>query len=182
MFKKTIETPFDLLKYLQDIDYGYIDTKGKRHADPDDEFASEYRLMPHDNIEKNKVGICWDLVEVERYYFNQLNIDFTTFFIVYYDKDMLPSHTFLVFYDNDKVYWFEHSWKKYIGIHEYDDLESLICDVKNKFISSLEQESIDENCLCLYEYLQPSVGITADQFYKYAEKQGPIELLWKKDK
>ena len=35
------------------------------------------------------------------------------------DDDMFPSHTFLVYQDNNYYCWFEHSWAKYIGVHQY---------------------------------------------------------------
>lgn len=174
-----INSPSDLLGYMQTIDYGYIDLQGNMHAEPDENFSDQYRLRSHDDVETSKIGVCWDQVEVERHYFNKFGAVFKTYSIVYYGPDSLPNHTFLVYFSDKKVYWFENSYAKYRGIHKYDNIESLVCDVKHKFVADLQQV-VDEHRLCLYEYSEPKVGMNCNQFYKHFEKSGPLELLWAK--
>ena len=83
---------------------------------------------------KNKIGVCWDQVELERYYFKGNDWNVKTYFIVHDDGDKCPTHTFLTYEKSNKYYWFEHSWKRFRGIHEYNSLKELLKDIKAKFI------------------------------------------------
>ena len=103
---------------MDDIDYGWIDKSGIKHIYDFKTFSSDYLLQSPEEVIKNKVGVCWDQVELERHYFK--NDSVKTFFIVHYDNDKCPTHTFLTFQKDNKYYWFEHSWAIFRGIHEYD--------------------------------------------------------------
>ena len=59
------------------------------------------------------------------------------------NKELGPSHAFLIFKDNKKYYWFENAWYKYKGIHEYESLEDALNDIKYKFVATLD--SFSEN-------------------------------------
>lgn len=180
MLMKKIDNPLKLLEYMQDIEYGYVDLCGKKHATDFNNIQNQYRLRDYQDIEKSKMGTCWDQVETERHYFEQLGIKYSTYLIVYYDeKDYCLTHTFLVYYDKEKVYWFENSFFDHRGIHEYNDLESLIKDVRVKFMKIIKPP-VNEWHLCLYQYLKPKTGIKNDEFFRHCEKNGPLDLLWAK--
>jgi hypothetical protein len=102
----TIQTPNDILDLMKDIKY--------------DNFTDEtkYIIKSPEELLKTKSGICYDQVELERQYFSKLNYEFKTFFA--YEKlplDDNRTHTFLIYKENNKYYWFEHSWGPYKGIH-----------------------------------------------------------------
>lgn len=50
---------------------------------------------------------------------------------------MLPSHTFLVYQNNNYYYWFEHSWNKYMGVHQYKSMKKLYEDVKINLLKKI---------------------------------------------
>ncbi len=101
-----ISDPDELLKLLSNFKY--------------DNFTSveKYIVKTPKELLKDKSGICYDFVELEREYFTKWNYQFKTFFV--YNKFPItdnPTHTFLVFKENNKYYWFEASWQSYKAIH-----------------------------------------------------------------
>lgn len=165
-----------IMKKMKQIDYGWVDNKGNIHKDDDIDFSLEYILQTPNEILDNKVGVCWDQVELERKMFDENKILNETYFIFIDDKFNLPSHTFLVYYLNDRVYWFEHSWYDERGIHEYNSINELLNDVKNKFYKSREKEVIPNLDVHIYKYNKPKFHITCDDFYKYIYTQKKIYI------
>lgn len=166
----------DVMKLMGEIDYGWVDKNGKKHINDFDTFSDEYILQSPEEVINNQVGVCWDQVELERYYFKDVNNFVKTFFIVHYDDDKCPTHTFLTFEKGNKYYWFEHSWEKFRGIHNYNTLKELLVDIKNKFIQfELNNEYIEDN-LVINEYTKPKYSISVQDFYKHCENGKFINL------
>lgn len=158
---------FEIMDLMTDIQYGWVDKEDKLHIDDFALFSSLYCLQSPKEVLKNKIGVCWDQVELERYYFSGWKV--RTFFIVYYDGDKCPTHTFLTYEKEGKFYWFEHSWEKFRGIYKYDSMKDLLLDVRDKFVEDEQLScSISEN-LCLYEYKKPKYGLSVMEFYKHCE-------------
>ena len=84
---------------------------------------------------------------------------------------MLNTHTFLTVEDNNKFYWFEHSWYPYRGIHEYDSLNELLKDVKLKFSKN---KNIDD--IVIYKYDKPKYGISSNEFFKHCEEGKRVNI------
>ena len=125
----------EILNKLDDIKYGFVSIDKNIYQDDskdwDKNFSKLYRLQSPEELIKNKYGVCWDQVELERYYLTQNNIEAKSYFIIAYAKMQEPTHTFIVV-KSDKYYWLEHSWELYRGIHEYETLKELLFDVKLK--------------------------------------------------
>ena len=125
--------PKEVLELMTEIEYYDVINKS-------------YKLQSPKDILKSKKGICWDQVELERYYLKN-NETIKTYFIVNYDDDM-KTHTFLTYKENDKYYWLEHAWEKYSGIHEYKEEIEMLKDIKEKYIDAFERlEEKFENLL-----------------------------------
>jgi len=164
----------EIFGVMESIEYGFKDELGNNIINVDiekwdNEFNDFYYLQTSAELLESKCGVCWDQVELERKLFLDNNINFKTYFIYIVDNDMLPSHTFLTYEFNNKHYWFEHSWGKYKGIHEYESELDLLLDVKEKF--KLEHSYACSDFLFIYEYEKPIDHITCDEFYKYIETQ-----------
>ncbi len=165
----------EAIMFLMDaISYGWVDQKGNKHIEDMDLFANAYKLQSPKEIIQSRLGVCWDQVELERYYFKNTAFPFATYFLVYDDHDQCPTHTFLVYEKEHKVYWFEHAWEKYRGIHEYASYEDLIEDVKEKFIGDLD--TYQKGNLFLYCYQKPKYGLSTEDFYKYCTSSKQIHL------
>lgn len=132
----------DYFEFVRDnFRYGWVDNKGVQHLGVND--AATYSLQSPSELLKSRIGICWDLTELSRSFFEAMtNFKFETYYIFYDDNAGCPSHTFLVFYENDKVYWFEPMCNDSNfcsnGIKEFKDVSSLlnrVCEFffKNKY-------------------------------------------------
>ncbi len=160
---------FEIMNLMNDIKYGWVDKDKNKHSEDDDNFINNYVLQSPKELIESRLGVCWDQVELERYYFKESGYDVKTYFIVYYDDNKCPTHTFLTFSKNNLYYWFEHSWEKLRGIHEYKTEKELLLDVKNKFIKyELDNNYIIDN-LELYKYEKPKYHINVEEFYRYCE-------------
>lgn len=153
---------------MKDINYGYVDKNNNIKTDDD---YIDYKLQTPEELLNSKYGVCWDQVELER----DILKDYKTksYFMVYYDNENCPSHTFITIEYNNKYYWYEHSWNIYKGIHEYDNLDDLLKDVSIKQIDYIKTLGIKDFKLknfCVYEYVRPKFGIDGNEFYKNAEK------------
>ena len=164
-----------IMKLMNMINYGWIDRKGIKHTTDFERFSDEYILQSPEEVIKNKIGVCWDQVELERKYLKNY-ISVKTFFIVHYDNDRCPTHTFLTFEKGNKYYWFEHSWEDFRGIHEYNSIKELLVDIQNKFIQfELNNKYVKDN-LIIYEYSKPKYNISVQEFYNHCENGKIIEL------
>ena len=64
------------------------------------------------------------------------------------------------------------------GIHEYNNIETLLNDVKIKFIDSRKNE-IDLSLnydIYIYKYEKPKYHIKCDEFYNYIKTQEKINI------
>ena len=166
-----------IMDIMEQIEYGFLDNNGNNIFDDlevEYTFNKVYYLMTPEELLNKKVGVCWDQVELERKLFEESNIKNETYFIYIDDKNKLPSHTFLVYYIDNKVYWFEHSWFDEKGIHEYNNLNDLLNDVEIRFIKSRENEVPNGLDVHIYKYNKPNYNISCDEFYNYIFTQKKI--------
>lgn len=168
--KKKLE---QILIKLDDIQYGFVDQKNNIYPDTEKEwdssFSKKYRLQSPKECIKNKYGVCWDQVEVERYYLEQEGINSTSYFIIAYDKKIEPTHTWIVVNDNNSYYWIEHSWESYRGIHEYQSFENLLIDIKEKFEESIKKQKIKNYSIEIFKYQKPKSHLNCIEFMNYCE-------------
>ncbi len=134
-----VRTPEELLSFMvQNVRYGFIGRNKKVYADDNveinSEMETEYSLQSPEELLESGYGICWDTVELERRWFKEHGYKPETYFMLYAMEGgtTLPTHTFIVFKNNDKWYWFEQAFADQRGIHEYANMEELIDDVKKK--------------------------------------------------
>ena len=166
-----------IMDIMEQIEYGFLDNNGNNICDNVDleyTFNKVYYIMSPEELLNKKIGVCWDQVELERKLFEESNIKNETYFIYIDDKNNLPSHTFLVYYVDNKVYWFEHSWFDEKGIHEYKNLNDLLNDVEIKFIKSRENEVPKGLDVRIYKYNKPNYNISCNEFYNYIFTQKKI--------
>ncbi len=171
-----IKTPDDIMEVMKTIEYGWVDKDNNKHKKISKEMLNKYKLQSPKEVLKNKIGVCWDQVELQRYLFNKLGLDFKTYFICYYDFIKNPNHTFFVYKKDNKFYWFEHSFHKYKGIYLYDNLNDLFLDVKDKFTSQEIIKSYDDKDILIREYDKPKFNISVLEFYHHCEQNDPIKF------
>ena len=84
-------------------------------------------------------------------------------------KEYIYTHTFVVYEENEKFYWFESSWANDKGVHEYMSLYDLLKDIRLKFIKYNNIKFMDNDYLCVYKYKKPKFHIGLKEFYKHCE-------------
>ena len=168
----------EIMDLMNNIEYGWIDKNNNKHNIVDKTYSDNYILQSPNEVIKNKLGVCWDQVELERYYFKSNNWNVKTYFLVHYDGNKCPTHTFLTFEKNKKYYWLEHSWERFRGIHEYKYLKELLFDIKEKFIKYELNNQYEKDNLLLYEYPKPKYHISVQEFYNHCENNG-VETKYK---
>jgi len=178
MIKEKLE---QILFKMNDIEYGFVDNGHNVYHDTDEDwdnsFGEKYRLQSPEELIKNKYGVCWDQVELERYYLEQENIKHSVYFIVNYDNMIYPTHTFVIINDEDKTYWLEHSWEPYKGIHEFKNEEETLKKVKEYFETMLKNKyNIENDNTYIYKYDKPKYGISCNEFYKHCESGIEVEI------
>lgn len=175
---KDIKSPNDLLMFMKkNFLYGYTDKNGKKHYPEDKDFNlywyDNYSLSSFDDVINNKIGNCWDLVEFERKWFLDNGYEVNTFYemvVLDYDNSY-PTHSFLIYKDNNKYYWFEYADLANIGIHEFNSEKELIDYQITKYISFLKNEfNIKEKELSkirLYNFLKPAEKLSAREYIDF---------------
>ena len=157
------------------IEYGWIDESGDRHMDLAN-FSDNYRLQSPEQLLESRLGVCWDQVELARKLFSDAGIKTRTFFIVHYDGDKCPTHTFILFEYDGKTYWHEHAWEIMRGLHEFDSFEQAISAIRDAFIENMLHGEYDPQNLVIYEYGTASAGLSCLEFYKHCEKGKQIHI------
>lgn len=172
-----IKTPEELLSFMEkNIEYGYVDKQDNKHYEIGGKMGKIYKLQSPEELLKSKLGVCWDQVELERLFFEKNNIDFSTYFIVYYDGNMYPTHTFLTYKSNNEYIWFEHSWKKHKGLHKFNSIHELLREVKKIFTNEEIEKNYNIKNLCIYKYEKPTYNISCIEFYNHCEKGINIKI------
>jgi len=133
----------------------------------DESFLMNYGLQSPKELIQHKIGMCWDFVELERYYLKGNCWNIATYFLDCSRNHSLIFHTFLTFETNHKFYWLEYSWKRFQGIHEYDCKKNLLLDVKKKFLLDQINHSSSDLSVDFYEYKQPKFPISGQEFLTY---------------
>ncbi len=129
-----------------------------------------YKMLqtPQETID-NKKGECLEQAELTRYLLAQNNITSTSYFLEMNRGGTTSEswknfigHAFVVFEDNQKHYWFERPYcsGKYIGVHEYDNLNELLVDVVSKTKDSFENDyKMPTNNIVIHKYDAPEFPI-----------------------
>lgn len=119
----------ELNSYLNKFRYGILigDKVITKNID-----YKKYKTIDIPTMDKYRVGTCWDFSNYEYHWLKDHNYKCKVFFMCIDNNDECPSHSFVLVYLNNKVYWLESSWFIYQGIHEYDNEEDALFDVINK--------------------------------------------------
>ena len=165
-----------LLETMVDIKNGYADRKGNYYHVCKDDFYDVFYLQKPQDLLESKVGLCFDQVELERFYLNKYDIQLRTYYLIYQDGLLGPAHSFLIYKDNEKYYWLENSWYKYRGIHEYESKESAYLDIAKKFGNTIKDFKKEK--LKLYEFEKPRYGSGYEK-YKINAFNGKVIKLFR---
>ena len=162
-----IKTPKQLLEFMGDFRYEWMDKHGAFHNDLTPDMYENYSLMTPEEVLSNKRGICVDQSEFERDWFSKNNYEHKVMVIQIDRGDSVPGHQFLIYKENDKYYWFENAWYDERGIHEYNSYDELIDDIKNKFIvqNNITNQELDK--IEIFEQIRYPYHISYEEMDRY---------------
>ncbi len=184
-----IKTPKELLQFMQqNIKYGFVSKTGKIYDNPNsEEWQNDWYLncivQNGDSLLKTKYGTCWDQVELERKWFEENSYNFKTIYIWFEVNrpSNLPTHTFLVFEENSKFYWFEHAFYDNQGIHEFETINDAIEYVKKEqlkyAIRTKRATTSDYGYITSYEYSKPELNLNVDDYIKHVTSSNKIRTF-----
>lgn len=158
---QNITSPTELLNYMdQNFHYNY------------DADIETYHLQSPEETLKCRSGICFDMVEFERYWFESYGYEVKTYFeMVPLDyENPYPTHSFLIYKDEDEWCLFEVADERNIGIYTCENLNELLDFQLKQYLLLLRSFDIQEDELCKViqvEFNKPNFGET---FYDYVDE------------
>ena len=179
-----VKTPKQLLQYMsENIKYGFVDNQGNIYRTQDQEYfqnmhREKWRLSSPERLRKVKYGECLDVVELERDWFLQNGYSVKTFYI-WFEFPFTNSysiHTYLVYQENNKYYYFEYADALHRGIYSFNSLEELLKYQKQNHIESnkkrnpLGEEELKH--IPIYEYEKPNYECTYSEFIDFILERG----------
>lgn len=113
-----IKTPEELLKWMDCIEYGWMDKNHKKYTDfnaPDDPqlWWNNCVIATPEEVYKYKVGTCYEQTWFEHYFFKKWGIEHK---LIHIQQYYASNHSFLSYKKNEKWMYFEHSFAKFRGI------------------------------------------------------------------
>lgn len=144
-FLQKIKSPEELYNFLNrnNFDYGFVDKfTGNHYYDIDNKNYQLYRTSFPCELLNNKIGVCWDYVELERDIFTKLNIPHK---VVYVELDNITNdtHTFLIYKHNNLFKYFEYSFLNYKGIYSFKNINSILDFVYTNMIKKYDNKRLD---------------------------------------
>lgn len=172
---RDLDAVIEFNKKLNNMEY-IIVTKNKKIITKikAKDFDNYETLNPTEFIKYNG-GICWDYVMYEAYCFSKYfrNIKYKTFFVCNYNKKSNPTHTFLLFYLNNKCYWFESSWKSHIGIYKFNSESCALSYITKALYDYLTKDQLPVYEIFVREYdaLDDNlINISGYEYMNYMDK------------
>lgn len=174
-----IETPQDLMIFFKNnMKYGFV-YRNKVYTDLEPDFQKNmdkfYKLRLGDDFIKNKYGVCWDFSELEREFLASANIEHKCYFIESFvnREEGGPTHTFALYKNKDKWFWFEYAWQYYRGIHEYNSLNEALKDIVEKFELFYDRKVFNVR---VYEIGKFKKRVNTYEFVEQCIQSGPLNL------
>lgn len=126
-------------------DYGVLHN-GKKITDLKDfNYEKDYRTIPIEQMRKEKIGLCWDMVNYQHAVFKEKGYpDKSYMFVSPYDNGIV-THTFSVVSIGDKNYWVESAKWNDRGVHEVKDYKDVINHLRKQDYGSPEYDVYEFN-------------------------------------
>ena len=117
-------------------DYGVMHN-GKRLTDTEKyNWGQNYRTTPVKELEKTKIGTCWDFTNYQHAQLKKNGIPDKSYMILIpksSDPDDIVTHTFTTFELDGKQYWMESAaWPKR-GVHEISSYKDVVSELMDMY-------------------------------------------------
>ncbi len=165
-----VNSPKQLMQFLdENINYGVIDKDGNIYNDSSsDDFQkvcfTDWQTKDIESIISSGIGHCYDQVEIQRQWFCDNGYKVYTFWISAYQEGIPNSgfsHTYLVYQQGGKYYYFEHADCCNKGIYQFDSLLDAVKFQANnqiKYATSCIKPK-DKYSVCIKLFDEPPIGL-----------------------
>lgn len=158
--------PEEVMKIMDEISYGWLDVYDNQHINAIDKLTELYRVSSPEEVLKNKIGICFDQVELERKLFE---LDYETKSYAIFTN--LMAHSFLILHKGETYIYFEHSSPMSKGIHYFPTEEEAVADARRKFRESHRIRDSKKVEVVPYPPLEPGATFSEIKDIVYAVKE-----------
>ena len=176
--EEKIETPKQLMNFLnKHINYGftYQDQVFLESEDFGKQMDKFWKLKTGNDLLDSGYGVCWDLSEFEREWFEKLKITSECFFFMAFlsRNEGGATHTFLLYEKDANWFWFEFSWEMHRGIWKYESKESALADIIEKFC-----QCYNKGChqVEVYRTRKAKAGLNTFEFVEHCLSGEKIEI------
>lgn len=161
----------EVMQQMDEISYGWLDIYGRKHINTLDQLTKLYRVSSPEEVLENKLGICFDQVELERKLFE---LDYETQSFAIFTHLML--HSFLILHKDEDYIYFEHSSPKSKGTYHFCKAEEALAFATQKFKENHHIKDSNKVDLVLYPPLQQGTTFSElkDIICQQKAKQGQI--------
>lgn len=163
-----IKTPNDILKYMDNIEYGYIDLLGNKHINNLKGFRTNYRTLSVEQILEYRIGTCIEQVSLMHKLLDELNIPNKMFCTRVYESGDIDDeqeehmHCFILYYDEKGVHQIEHPNGERKGIYDFECEEIAIEEINKIYIEMSGGISRP-----VTEYYDVEAGLSFKEFNEY---------------
>ena len=162
-----LETPEELLKWMDRIEYGWMDKNHKKYTDFD--VADDPKLWWNncviatpEEVYKYKIGTCYEKTWFEHYFFKKWNREHK---LIHIQQYYTRCHSFVAYRQIDKWMYFEHSFGEFRGIRGPFNSIDQITRLVYSFMEKVEKGGKGYNSVEIDpRKLKPSM--TVQEFYK----------------
>ena len=150
--KNNLKEILEFNGYMNSMEY-ILPINGKIITEIKAKDYDNYKTLSRAEFIKYNGGVCFDYVMYEDWYFTNKfsNIPHRTFYCDFTDVDGdNPSHSFLLFYIDDDIYWFESSWKKMRGIYKFSSEDMALSYIVDVLKKNAEARIVNE-FVCEYD-------------------------------
>ena len=161
----------EVMQQMDEISYGWLDIYGRKHINTLDQLTKLYRVSSPEEVLENKLGICFDQVELERKLF-ELDYETQSFAIFTH----LMVHSFLILHKDEDYIYFEHSSPKSKGTYHFCKAEEALAFATQRFKENHHIKDSSKVDLVPYPPLQQGITFSElkDIIYQQKAKQGQI--------
>lgn len=173
-----INSVSDLKNFFTHCRYGLVDTstgklwKETHKNTTKQDYYDHWKLLSPSEVVKHKCGICYDTVLLTKTVFDRLNIKYRTYY-AYCTKDDGPTHTFVIYQDNNEWKWMEGSWSPFKRNDFVSSSSNTIVSWIGKTLANAS--GIQQQILELRSYPKP--GVTMKEFQEAVLKGSKCALI-----
>ena len=127
----------DSIEELNTYEYGVL-VDGEHITDLEGfDFDDDYRVIPVDEFERERIGICWDFTNYQHRLYDELGYPNTCYMFVQRLSDNpedIITHSFIIVEVGGESYWAESARYKDRGVHRVDSYKDVVDIIREPYL------------------------------------------------